>query len=120
MELRTTKEEMIERFKLCGEIMCLCASLTDDDTLEDFCLEWYKIQEQLGLPEDKELIIDVDQEDSQVSFDCVCFSDDFMPLVEYQAKYASGVQGIWCNTTALETIKCYIERYCKSLKDESK
>jgi hypothetical protein len=115
MEIGTSKKEMIERFGLIGEIFCLCAELNeDDDTMDDFKIEWYQFEEELEMDE---MFIDIDEEDKNVQFDGIEFIDD-MPCVMYVTNVGQSMScsAIYVETETLRRIIAVLEKYSKVMK----
>ena len=48
MDLNTTKEDMLERFRLYGEIYCLLADINEDKrSMDGFVLEFWELEDVL-------------------------------------------------------------------------
>lgn len=109
------KEEMVERFKLCGEIFCQCSELEQEsDYMDDFRLEWYEINEQLNIGK---MHVNIDEEDDNVLFDGIEFTEN-MPSVMFVSSngYSQSIAGIYVSTDTLRRIIKVIEDYLKALK----
>lgn len=52
MELNTTKEDMLERFRLYGEIYCTLATMPGNDYMDDVRIEVDEICDVLDIDED--------------------------------------------------------------------
>ena len=99
MDLNTTKEDMLERFKLYGEIYCLLADINEDKRgMDGFVLESWELEDML---EDEDI--------------------DEMLLVFYTSNkngYTYGRPVIQMPTDTIRRLKELLERYVEALKEE--
>lgn len=115
MELNTTKEDMLERFRLYGEIYCLLAEIEEDNgTMDYFKLSGWEIEELLeeGLP-----LFDFGGEKGELYG--IEFEDEMM-MVLFTG--GDGMTYPWqiinCPTDTIRKLKDLLERYVKALKEE--
>lgn len=118
MDLNTTKEDMLDRFKLYGEIYCLLAEIEEDDyTMDYFKLEGWEIEEMLE-NEKVNLIFDFGDEKGELYE--LNFEEDML-MVHY-ASYIDEVIKlnpiIHIPTDTIHKLKDLLERYVKALKEE--
>lgn len=59
MELNTTKEDMLERFKLYGEIYCTLATMPGNDYMDDVRIDASEIYDELDIDSDELILISV-------------------------------------------------------------
>lgn len=115
MELNTTKEDMLERFKLYGEIYCLLAEIDDDDdTMNYFKLKGWEIEEIL---EEDIPLFDIGGEQGElyrIEFE----NEMMMVFFTEEDGMTLGWQIIYYPTDTIHKLKDLLERYVKTLKEE--
>lgn len=115
MIMRTTKEQMIERFRLYGEIYCMmCEAFDEDDTMDYIKITASEIQEMLE-DEDVELIMDFEGEVGELCE--ISFENEMMMVWYLGDEGCMGWQIIQYNIKTISKIKNVIERYIKAMKE---
>lgn len=118
MELNTTKEDMLERFRLYGEIYCTLAEIEEDDgTMDYFKLEGWEIEEMLE-NEKVNLIFDFGDEKGELYE--LNFEEDML-MVFYTSnkdELTKGCPIIHIPTKTIRKLKDLLERYVKAFKEE--
>ena len=122
MKLQASKEEMKKRFSLYCEIYVLCAEIQemqepDCEDLDNFEIDVDDIIEELGLPEDIRIMLDVDKiYGGKVEWSFIEFSED-LPFVYFYDKdgHTIGQKVLDIPSGVLSTVKDYVERYKKAL-----
>lgn len=116
MIMRTTKEQMIERFRLYGEIYCMmCEAFDEDDTMDYIKITASEIQEMLE-DEDVDLIMDFDGETGELHE--INFENEMMMVWYIGDEGCCGWQIIKYSTETIRKIMGIIERYIKAMKEE--
>lgn len=115
MELNTTKEEMLERFRLYGEIYCALAEIEEDDgTMDYFKLEGWEIEELL---EEDLPLFDIGEEKGELHR--IEFENEMMMVFFTEGDgMTHGWQIINYPTDTIRKLKDLLERYVKALKEE--
>ena len=117
MDLNTTKEDMLERFRLYGEIYCLLATMPDSDYMDDVCIEIDEICDTLDIDED-DMVFNFGDESGRLDF--IEIEDDMMTVWYYGFSdgYNRGWTIIHFPTDTIRKLKGLLERYVKALKEE--
>lgn len=115
MELNTTKQDMLERFKLYGEIYCLLAEIEEDDgTMDYFKLEGWEIEELL---EEYLPLFDIGEEKGKLRR--IEFENEMMMVFFTEGDGMTyGWQIINYPTDTIRKLKNLLERYVEALKEE--
>ena len=115
MELHTTKEDMLERFKLYGEIYCLLAEIEEDDsTMGYFKLNGWEIEELL---EEYLPLFDIGEEKGKLRR--IEFENEMMMVFFTEGDGMTyGWQIINYPTDTIRKLKDLLERYVEALKEE--
>lgn len=114
---KVTKEEMMERFRLYGEIYLLCAEINGDDyddVDEDLCIDVDDIIDTLELPEDKKIMINMGSEcHGLVKWVSVEFDDNKMLCIYFKTAegFNCGMPVIETPSEALKVVKNFLRRY---------
>lgn len=115
MELNTTKQDMLERFRLYGEIYCLLAEIEEDDsTMDYFKLEGWEIEEML---EEYLPLFDIGEDKGglrRIEFE----NEMMMVFFTERDGMTYGWQIINYPTDTIRKLKDLLERYVKTLKEE--
>ncbi len=118
MDLNTTKEDMLERFKLYGEIYCMLAEIEEDNyTMDYFKLEGWEIEELLE-NEKVNLIFDFGDEKGELYE--LNFEEDML-MVFYTSNKDEVTKGypiIHIPTNTIRKLKDLLEKYVEALKEE--
>ena len=115
MDLGTTKKDMMERFKLYGEIYCLLAGIIEDGETDYFEIPDYKIAETLG--EEVDLMLDCENGYSG-SFEKISFESEMIMVwcfIEGEDCFAFPIIAI--STDSIRKLKDVLERYVEVLKE---
>lgn len=117
MELNTTKEDMLERFRLYGEIYCLLATMPNSDYMDDVRIEVDEICDTLDIDED-DMVFNFGDESGRLDF--IEIEDDMMTVWYYGFSdgYNRGWTIIRFPTDTIRKLKDLLERYVKALKEE--
>ncbi len=117
MELNTTKEDMLERFKLYGEIYCTMATMPGNDYMDDVRIDFEEICDILDI-DPKELTFDFGEEAGVL--DSIDINDDMMSVWYYglDSGHGRGWTIIRFPTDTIRKLKDLLERYVKALKEE--
>lgn len=116
MALNTTKEELIERFRLYGEIYCMMDEAFDEDGTMDYVkITASEIKEMLE-DEDVDLIMDFDGETGELHE--INFENEMMMVWYLGDEGCCGWQIIQYSTDTIRKLKDLLERYVKALKEE--
>lgn len=116
MEIEITKKEMLERFKLYGEIYLLLAPVCEYDDMDDFRIESYEIIDELDIED--EIFIHDDGE--EVLFTGIEFTEDMLNIL-YTSESRSGITVcpvIHLETESIRKVKSILERYVKAISHE--
>ncbi|MCR5036093.1 MAG: hypothetical protein K6A73_02080 [Bacteroidales bacterium] len=124
MKLPAPKEEMIERFKLMGEIYCTCYELCDGDgptDLEGFNIEYdVEICEELERdPDEEPLLLTLSDEIHEVPFTDIEFGEpDGQLLIGVKGeKYAYQIPAEMMPSESLRRISDLLKTYAEALKN---
>lgn len=114
--MRTTKEDMIERFRLYGEIYCMLAEVFEsDETMDYFQLTGFQIKEML---QNEEIDLMMEFEDKRGEMLEISFENEMMMVFfNCEEGYCIGWEIILYSTEIIRKIKKIIERYIKALKE---
>ena len=117
MELNTTKEDMLERFRLYGEIYCLLATMPDSDYMDDVRIEVDEICDTLDIDED-DMVFNFGDESGRL--DSIEIEDDMMTVWYYGFSdgYNRGLTIINFPTDTIRSLKELLEKYVKALKED--
>ena len=115
MELNTTKQDMLERFRLYGEIYCLLAEIEEDDsTMGYFKLDGWEIEELL---EEYLPLFDIGEEKGKLRR--IEFENEMMMVFFTEGDGMTyGWQIINYPTDTIRKLKDLLERYVEALKEE--
>ena len=115
MELNTTKQDMLERFRLYGEIYCLLAEIEEDDsTMGYFKLNGWEIEELL---EEYLPLFDIGEEKGKLRR--IEFENEMMMVFFTEGDGMTyGWQIINYPTDTIRKLKDLLERYVEALKEE--
>ena len=126
MKLPTTKEEMLERFRLFGELFCLCYELAEGDC--DCDIEGFKVDFDLDIcdvldlnPDDDPLRLDCGQDDEpdEVDFTGIEVDDSGMVMLGFQgANYPFSQYAIATPSATLQRVLDLLRRYADELNKE--
>lgn len=118
MELNTTKEDMLERFKLYGEIYCTLATMPGNDYMDDVRIEVDEICDVLDIDED-DMVFDFGDESGRLDF--LEIEDDMMTVWYYGFSdgYNRGWTIIHFPTDTIRKLKDLLEKYVEALKEEN-
>ena len=113
MELNTTKQDMLERFRLYGEIYCLLAEIEEDDsTMGYFKLNGWEIEELL---EEYLPLFDIGEEKGKLRR--IEFENEMMMVFFTEGDGMTyGWQIINYPTDTIRKLKDLLERYVEALK----
>ena len=115
MIMRTTKEDMIERFRLYGEIYCMIdEAFEGDDTMDYVTITGSDIKEML---EDEEVNLIMDFEGEVGELCEISFENEMMMVWYLGDEGCMGWQIIQYNIKTISKIKNIIERYIKAMKE---
>jgi len=85
MKLEATREEMLERFRLYGEMFCTCYELCDGDDpadLDEFKIDYdTDICETLGLDPDEGYMVEMPDETEEVALQGIEIGDGDMVMI---------------------------------------
>lgn len=114
MELNTTKQDMLERFRLYGEIYCLLAEIEEDDsTMGYFKLNGWEIEELL---EEYLPLFDIGEEKGKLRR--IEFENEMMMAFFTEGDGMTyGWQIINYPTDTIRKLKDLLERYVEALKE---
>lgn len=117
MELNTTKQDMLERFRLYGEIYCTLATMPGNDYMDDVRIEVDEICDVLDIDED-DMVFNFGDESGRLDF--IKIEDDMMTVWYYglDTGYNRGWTIIRFPTDTIRKLKDLLERYVKALKEE--
>lgn len=117
MELNTTKQDMLERFRLYGEIYCTLATMPGNDYIDDVRIDFEEICDILDI-DPKELTFDFGEEKGVL--DSIDIEYDMMSVWYYglDTGYGRGCTIIHFPTDTIRKLKDLLERYVKALKEE--
>lgn len=117
MKLPSTKEDMLERFRIFGEMFCACYELCDGDyptDIEDFQIDYDDMCETLGLDPDAALMIEMTDEPKEVQFTGIEVSDhDMVMICFYNERYHASMPAIHTPVYTLKRINELLQRYHK-------
>lgn len=117
MELNTTKEDMLERFKLYGEIYCLLADINEDKrSMDGFVLESWELEDML---EDEDIDLEFDFGEATGELYELNFEEEMLIVFysSYDDGYTKGRSVIQIPTDTIRKLKNLLERYVKALKE---
>ena len=116
MELNTTKQDMLERFRLYGEIYCLLADIPDYDYMDDIRIEANELCEVLEIEED-DLVFEFGEEEGML--ENIEIEDDIINIWYdiWETGYRRGWTIIRFPTDTIRKLKDLLERYVKALKE---
>lgn len=116
MEIEITKKEMLERFKLYGEIYLLLAPVCEYDEMDGFRIEIEEISDELDLED--EIFFQADG--VEVRFKGVEFNEDMLYILytneDECEEYLHPV--IHLETESIRRVKSILERYVKAISHE--
>ena len=116
MEIAITKKEMLERFKLYGEIYLLLAPICEYDDMDGFRIESYEIIDELDLEDGIFFYTD----GVEVRFMGVEFTEDMLYILytneDECEEYAHPV--IHLETESIRKVKSILEQYVKAISNE--
>lgn len=116
MEIEITKKEMLERFKLYGEIYLLLAPVCEYDDMDGFRIESYEIVDELDLED--EIFFQADG--VEVRFKGVEFTEDMLYILytneDECEEYLHPV--IHLETESIRKVKSILEQYVKAISNE--
>lgn len=117
MELNTTKEDMLERFRLYGEIYCTLATMPDNDYMDDMRIEAYQICDELDIDSD-ELNFDFDDEKGEL--DHIEIENEMISVwyIGTSSVTCFGCSIVQVPTETIRKLKSLLERYVKALMKE--
>ena len=117
MDLNTTKEDMLERFRLYGEIYCLLATMPDSDYMDDVRIYIDEILDELYIDTD-ELIFDFGDEKGEL--ESIELENDMITVFFHglDTGWNRGITIIRFPTDTIRKLKGLLERYVKALKEE--
>ena len=117
MELNTTKEDMLERFRLYGEIYCILATMPGNDYMDDVRIDVDEICDVLDIDED-DMVFNFGDESGRLDF--IEIEDDMMIVwyFGFSVGYNRGWTIIQFSTDTIRKLKDLLERYVKALKEE--
>lgn len=115
--MNTTTEDMLERFKLYGEIYCILADIPDYDYMDDIRIEANELCEVLEIEED-DLVFEFGEEEGML--ESIEVEDDMINIwyIGWETGYRRGWTIIQFPTETISKIKNIIERYIKALKED--
>lgn len=116
MKIEITPEEMLERFKLYGEIYLLLAPVYEYDNMDGFRIESYEIIDELDLED--EIFFQADG--VEVRFKGVEFTEDMLYILytnkDECEEYLHPV--IHLETESIRKVKSILEQYVKAISHE--
>lgn len=117
MDLNTTKEDMLERFKLYGEIYCLIASISGNDYMDNLRIEVDDICDILDIDED-DMVFYFGDESGRL--DLIEIEEDMITVWYYGFSdgYNRGLTIINFPTDTIRRLKELLEKYVKALKED--
>ena len=118
MDLNTTKEDMLERFRLYGEIYCMLADINEDKrSMDGFVLEFWELEDML---EDEDIDLEFDFGEATGTLYELNFEDEMLIVFysSYDDGYTKGRSVIQIPTDTIRKLKNLLERYVKVLKEE--
>nr|DAI06756.1 MAG TPA: hydrogenase maturation protein [Bacteriophage sp.] len=116
MKIEITPEEMLERFKLYGEIYLLLAPVYEYDNMDGFRIEIYEIADKLNLKD--EIFFHADG--IEVRFIGVEFIEDMINIL-YINDNECGIYShpvIHLETESIRKVKSILEQYVKAIIHE--
>lgn len=117
MDLNTTKEDMLERFKLYGEIYCLLADINEDKrSMDGFVLESWELEDML---EDEDIDLEFYFGEATGALYELNFEDEMLLVfyTSYKNGHTYGRPVIQMPTDTIRRLKVLLERYVKALKE---
>lgn len=124
MKLPSTRENMLERFRLYGEIFCTCYELCDGEyptDIEDFEIEYDEMCEAIGFDPEAALMIEMTDEPKEVQFMGIQVSDSDMVMIEYHnERYQAAMPAIHTPLCSLKQINELLQRYAKEATRQQK
>lgn len=116
MKIEITPEEMLERFKLYGEIYLLLAPVCEWDDIDGFRIESYDIYDALDLED----MIFFQADGEEVRFMGIEFADDMLNILYVKecdlGEYVHSV--IHLETESIRKVKSILEQYVKAISNE--
>lgn len=116
MEIEITKKEMLERFKLYGEIYLLLAPVCEYDEMDGFRIEIEEISDKLD--QEDEILFQADG--VEVRFMGVEFKEDMLNII-YINDDECGIYlhpVIHLETESIRKVKSILEQYVKAISNE--
>lgn len=118
MKLEATREEMLERFRLYGEMFCTCYELCDGDDpadLDEFKIDYdTDICETLGLDPDEGYMVEMPDETEDVVLQGIEIGDGDMVMIYVEgAKYPYLLPAIFTPSKTLQRVNDLLQRYAK-------
>lgn len=117
MELNTTKQNMLERFRLYGEIYCTLATMPGNDYMCDIRIDVDEICDVLDIDED-DMVFDFGDESGRLDY--IEIEDDMINIWydSWETGYRRGWTIIRFPTETIRKLKDLLERYVKAFKEE--
>lgn len=116
MKIEITKKEMLDRFKLYGEIYLLLAPVCEWDDMDGFRIESYEIVDELDLED--EILFQADG--VEVRFMGVEFTEEMLYILytnkDGWEEYSLPV--IHLETESIRKVKSILEQYVKAISNE--
>lgn len=115
MELPVSREEMVERFRLCGELTCTLYELYDDEDDYDMAaIDWDDIRDVLELDDDEEMEIVIQGEKSPCKFTGVSMDDGklYLCIVDSNNSHCN-VPYIDASSRDLKRVNDLVMRYAR-------
>ena len=118
MKLQESREEIVERFRLCGELTCTLYELYDDE--EDYAMaeiSWDDIRDMLELDDDEEMEIAIQGEESPCLFAGVSMDDGklYLQVVDSNGHFCL-VPYIDASSRELKRVNDLMMRYVREIK----
>lgn len=116
MKIETTKEEMLERFKLYGEIYMFLAPLREEDYMDGFSIDSYDIVSTLDLEDE----IFIQKNGEEIWFRGIEFEDEMLNILYTDEIYSkeSVCPVIDLESESIREVKSILEQYVKAISHE--
>lgn len=117
MDLNTTKEDMLERFRLYGEIYCTLATMPDNDDMDCLSIDASEIYDELDIDSD-ELIFDFGEEKGELHH--IEIENEMINVwyIGTSSVTCFGCSIVQVPTGTIRKLKDLLERYVKALKED--
>lgn len=114
MEIEITKKEMLERFKLYGEIYLLLAPVCEYDDMDGFRIESYEIIDELGLED----AVTIQADGDEAMFKGIEFTEDMLNIFYCKDNAEYSLPVIHLETESIRKVRSILEQYVKAINNE--